>query len=44
LLQKVAAEHTTAGLKTVFSGHYKGERRLSTFALDTLTEVAVAGK
>lgn len=44
LLQKVAADHTTAGLKTVFSGHYEGEHWLGTFALYTLTEVAVAGK
>lgn len=44
LLQKVAAEHTTAGLKTVFSGHYEGEHWLGTFALYTLTEVAVGGR
>jgi hypothetical protein len=41
LLQKVAAKHTTAGLKTVFSGHYEGEHWLGTFALYTLTEVAI---
>jgi hypothetical protein len=44
LLQKVATEHTTAGLKTVFSGHYEGEHWLGTFALYTLTEVAVGGR
>lgn len=44
LLQRVAAEHTSAGLKTVFSGHYEGEHWLGTFALYTLTEVAISGK
>ncbi len=42
LLQRVAAEHTSAGLKTVFSGHYEGEHWLGTFALYTLTEVRSA--
>jgi hypothetical protein len=44
LLLKVAAEHTAAGLKTVFSGHYEGEHWLGTFALYSLTEVAVGGR
>ena len=44
LLLKVAAEHTAAGLKTVFSGHYEGEHWLGTFALYCLTEVAVGGR
>jgi hypothetical protein len=41
ILFKAAREHTQAGLKTVFSGHYEGEHWLGTFALYTLAQVAV---
>lgn len=40
ILRESAIAHTTAGLKTVFSGHYEGEHWLGTFALYTLAEVA----
>ncbi len=41
ILLNAAREHTSAGLKTVFSGHYEGEHWLGTFALYALAEVAV---
>jgi hypothetical protein len=44
ILQAAAVAHTSAGLKTVFSGHYEGEHWLGTFALYTLAGVAAKNK
>lgn len=41
ILIQAATEHSTAGLRTVFSGHYEGEHWLGTFAIYTLTGVSV---
>lgn len=40
-LKTSADEHLAKGLEYVFSGHYEGEHWLATFAVYTLTEVAV---
>jgi hypothetical protein len=40
-LRTSADEHLSKGLEYVFSGHYEGEHWLATFAVYTLTEVAV---
>ncbi|MDA7979584.1 MAG: DUF2891 domain-containing protein [Pirellulales bacterium] len=41
ILEDSAADHATAGLQYVFSGHYEGEHWLATFAVYVLTNVAV---
>ncbi|MFT7642325.1 MAG: hypothetical protein ACI9G1_004082, partial [Pirellulaceae bacterium] len=37
VLQKSADEHTEAGMRYVFSGHYEGEHWLASFAIYALS-------
>jgi hypothetical protein len=41
ILQQSIDDHTAAGLKYVFSGHYEGEHWLATFAVYTLTRSGI---